>query len=52
MRKGKGTEEAQSIPAIADWFNSLKGDDKAHARSLFGKIGQLKVDKDEERREL
>lgn len=52
LRKGKGTEEAQSIPAIADWFNSLKGDDKAHARSLFGKIGQLKVDKDEERREL
>jgi len=52
LRKGKGTEEARSIPAIADWFNSLKGDDKAHARSLFGKIGQLKVDKDEERREL
>jgi len=52
LRKRKGTEEAQSIPAIADWFNSLKGDDKAHARSLFGKIGQLKVDKDEERREL
>ncbi|MBC8181425.1 ATP-binding protein [candidate division KSB1 bacterium] len=52
LRKGKGTEEAQSIPAIADWFNSLKGDDKNHARSLFGKIGQLKVDKDEERREL
>ncbi len=52
LRKGKGTEEAQLIPAIADWFNSLKGDDKAHARSLFGKIGQLKIDKDEERREL
>lgn len=52
LRKKEGEEEAKSIPAINDWFNSLKGDDKAHARSLFGKIGQLKVDKDEERREL
>jgi len=49
MRKDEGTVEALQIPAILDWFNLLKGDDKDSAKSLFGKIGQLAVPLEEKR---
>jgi len=49
MRKDEGAEQALEIPAIFDWFNLLKGDDKKSAKSLFGKIGQLAVHPEEKR---
>jgi len=52
LRRGKGEEEANNIPAIKDWYSSLIGEDKNHAKILFGKIGQLKIDDDREKREL
>lgn len=52
LRKDKGVKEAIDIPAIQDWFHSLVGDDKNHAKKLFGKIGQLKIEEDKEKREL
>jgi Histidine kinase-, DNA gyrase B-, and HSP90-like ATPase len=52
IRKGKGEEEATQIPAINDWYSTLIRDDKVHAKTLFGKIGQLKIEDDSERREL
>ena len=52
LRKSKGEEEAKEIQAIDDWYNTLHGEDKKHAKTLFGKIGQLKIENDRERREL
>lgn len=51
-RNEAGTDEALEIPAIKEWFGELKGDDKKHAKSLFGKINQLKLDTVEQRKEL
>lgn len=52
LRKDKGEEEAKEIQAIDDWYNTLHGEDKKHAKTLFGKIGQLKIEDDREKREL
>jgi hypothetical protein len=52
LRKEKGEEEAKAVPAIDDWYNTLQGEDKKHAKTLFGKIGQLKIEDDREKREL
>ena len=51
LRTNDGTRVAMQIPAIDSWFHTLDGDERRKARSLFGKINQLKLD-DEQRRVL
>lgn len=39
-----GTKKAREIPAINEWFQSLKGDRKKAAKKLFGKINLIATD--------
>ena len=52
LRNKEGTEWAIQIPAIKEWFTSLGKDDRKHAESLFGKLNQLSIDSDEEKKTL
>jgi hypothetical protein len=52
LRNKEGTEWALQIPAIKEWFTSLGKDDRKHAESLFGKLNQLSIDSDAEKRTL
>ena len=49
LREKKGTEKACQIPAIQDWFATLKSPQKRKAERLFGKINQLLVKEDEKK---
>jgi len=51
-RNLEGTKWALEVPAINEWFTSLGGDNKKRAQSLFGKLNQLSLDSDEEKRTL
>jgi len=52
LRNVAGTKWALVVPAINQWFNSLGKDNKKHAQLLFGKLNQLSLDSDEEKRTL
>ncbi len=52
LRNKEGTEWALKVPAIKEWFNSLGKDNKKRAESLFGKLNQLVIDSDEDKRTL
>ena len=52
LRNVAGTKWALEVPAINQWFNSLGKDNKKHAQLLFGKLNQLSLDSDEEKRTL
>lgn len=52
LRNKQGTEWALQIPAVKEWFGSLGRDNKKRAKSLFGKLNQLIVDDDEDKRTL
>ena len=51
-RNEEGTKWALEVPAINEWFDGLGTDNRRHARSLFGKLNQLSLDSDEEKRIL
>ena len=51
-RSEAGTSRALQIPAIRDWFDDLSKDAQRRAASLFGKINQLTLDSEEQRRAL
>lgn len=48
----EGTRWALEVPAITEWFTSLGVDDRRRAQSLFGKLNQLTLDSDENKRTL
>lgn len=52
LRNKKGLETALEIPAIKSWFGSLPKRYKKQAESLFGKINQLTVESEEDRKRL
>lgn len=52
LRKEEGTNIALQIDAIRDWFQKLGSDNQKRAKSLFGKINQLTIDKPEDRKNL
>lgn len=52
LRNKEGTSAALDNPLIKEWFSTLTGDTRKKAVSLFGKINQLTVDKEQERRAL
>jgi len=51
MKADEGERQAVEIPAVKEWYGSLKGDAKTEAKKLFGKINQIATD-DEHRRTL
>lgn len=52
LRNKEGTSAALDNPLIKEWFSTLTGDTRKKAVSLFGKINQLTIDKEQERRAL
>lgn len=52
LRNKEGTNAALDNPLIKEWFSTLSGDTRKKAVSLFGKINQLTIDKDQERQAL
>ena len=52
LRNAEGEQRALEIPAIQDWFSSLGTDNKKRARSLFGKINQLTLDSEDDKKRL
>lgn len=44
MKADEGERRAVEIPAVKEWYNSLKGDAKAEAKKLFGRINQIATD--------
>ncbi len=51
-RKQAGVRKAIQVPAISDWFKTLGPDPRRKAESLFGKINQLTLDSEDDRRRL
>lgn len=52
LRNSQGTEEARSFGPIDMWFESLSPENRERAQRLFGKINQITVENEDERREL
>jgi hypothetical protein len=52
FRNEDGTKKALENPRIQEWFDTLTGDTKKKAKSLFGRINQLTVDDDDRRGQL
>ena len=44
LKEREGEERAKEIPAIQEWYGTLRGDAKTAAKKLFGKINQIAVD--------
>ena len=44
IKRIKGVEKASEIPAIKEWYSSLKGDKKKAVKKLFGKINEIAID--------
>lgn len=52
LRNSQGAEEARSFGPIDMWFESLSPENRERAQRLFGKINQITVEDEDERREL
>lgn len=52
LRNADGLRVAQDIPAIDQWYGRLSPDNKRRAKSLFGRINQLTLDSEEDRKAL
>lgn len=52
LRNRQGAQKAQEIPAIRQWLNELNGDTRRRAERLFGRINQIALEREEERRRL
>ena len=46
LKDEEGANKAREIPALKDWYESLKGDTKTSAKKLFGRINQIATDED------
>ena len=46
MKIDEGERRAVEIPAVKDWYLSLKGDAKSEAKKLFGKINLIAIDEE------
>ena len=52
LRNQQGTGEALMFPQIKEWFGCLDGDQKKAAERLFGRINQLPIEDDDQKRQL
>jgi hypothetical protein len=50
LRNEEGLEKAKQYKVIDDWYDELGSDDKKKAKKLFGKINELKLDNEEDRK--
>ena len=45
LRNESGEEKAKELlPAVSHWLDTLKGDNRAYAKKMFGKINQIAAD--------
>ena len=44
LKDEEGGKKASEIPAVKEWYESLKGDSKTSAKKLFGRINQIATD--------
>lgn len=52
LRNEQGSEEARQSPVIDMWYESLSPDNREQAQKLFGKINQMAVNDEDNRKEL
>jgi len=52
LRNRQGAQKAQEIPAIREWLDEMKGDTRRRAERLFGRINQITVEREDDRRQL
>jgi hypothetical protein len=52
LRNEQGSEEARKINVIDMWYESLSPENREQAQKLFGKINQMSVNDEEDRKEL
>lgn len=52
LRNQQGSNEALLFPQIKEWFGSLDADQKTAAKRLFGRINQLPIEDDDQKRQL
>ena len=52
LRNAGAEKEARRIPGIDTWFNRIGPDKQKQARAIFGKIAQLPMDTEDQRKEL
>ena len=52
MRNQQGKKQAISFPQIEEWFGDLDSDQKKAAERLFGRINQLPIDEENQKRQL
>jgi len=52
LRNEEGQKKALEIVAVKKWFDSLPAASRKRAKSLFGKINQLTIDSEDDRRRL
>lgn len=52
LRNRQGAKEALTIPQIEDWFNDLDTDQRKSAEKFFGRINQLPIDDNDQKRQL
>ena len=46
LKDEEGVKQAREIPALKEWYGSLRGDTKTAAKKLFGRINQIATDED------
>lgn len=52
LRNRQGAQKAREIPAIKEWLDGLRGDTRRRAERLFGRINQIALEREEDRRRL
>ena len=52
LRNLQGTEQALFFPQIKEWFGYLDADQKKAAERLFGRINQLPLEDDDQKRQI
>lgn len=52
LRRSQGVEKAVIYPGIKEWFTELDSDQKVAARRLFGRINELPIEDESNRRQL
>jgi hypothetical protein len=52
LRNEQGSEEARKSPVIDMWYESLSPDNREEAQKVFGKINQMAINDEDDRKEL
>lgn len=52
LRRSNGVQEAEGIAPIRSWLESLKGDTRKSAERLFGRIHELPIESDDDKKRI